>query len=122
MRALRHSLNLHNAWRHTFPHDRSFTYRATANGDHIKSCPDRIYTMEAVSNQILEWKTLINAVPMDHSLVMAKYAPKCAPIIGKGRWTWRLHTLNDVLLIAKVEEQGIQLMAELQRLQETNTL
>ena len=121
LRALRHSLNLHDAWRHAFPHDRSFTYRATANGNHIKSRLDRIYTTEAVSNQILEWKTLITAVPTDHSLVMAKYAPKCAPIVGKGRWTWRLHTLNDVLLIAKVEERGIQLMAELQRLQETNT-
>ena len=121
LRALQHSLNLHDAWRHAFPHDRSFTYRATANGNHIKSRLDRIYTTEAVSNQILEWKTLITAVPTDHSLVMAKYAPKCAPIVGKGRWTWRLHTLNDVLLIAKVEERGIQLMAELQRLQETNT-
>jgi hypothetical protein len=49
---------------------------------------------------------------------MAKYSPKNAPFVGKGRWTWCPHAMNDVLLMIQVEERGLTLRSELQKLHE----
>jgi hypothetical protein len=47
-----------------------------------------------VANQLIPltrgWKTEPAPVPTDHWLVSVKYAPKEAPMIGKGRWTMPL--------------------------------
>ena len=120
LRTLKHILDLQDSWRHTFPNERCFTYRANANGNPILSRLDRIYTARPINDQILEWKNLQTAVPTDHSLVMAKYSPTSAPFVGKGRWTWRSHALNDESLMDKVEERGILLRSELQKLHVAN--
>jgi hypothetical protein len=121
LRSLRHTLNLQDSWRHTFPNERSFTYRANVNGSQIQSRLDGIYTTSSINNQILEWKTLPTAVPTDHNLVVTKFSPKSAPYVGKGRWTWRSQALNDIFLMAEIEDRGILRRAELQKLQESNT-
>jgi exonuclease III len=36
LRILRHQLDIQDTWRHTFPEEQSFTYRANANGQHIQ--------------------------------------------------------------------------------------
>jgi exonuclease III len=122
LRSLRHTLNLQDSWRHTFPNERCFTYRANANGGQIQSRLDRIYTSNTISNHILEWKTQLSPVPTDHSLVMAKYTPKNSesPHVGKGRWTWRPHAMSNIRLLAQVEETGIQLRTDLEKLQTLN--
>ena len=121
LRNLRHILNIQDSWRISFPNERSFTYRANANGSQIQSRLDRIYTTSTVNDKILEWKTIQTAVPTDHSLVLAKFSPTSAPFIGKGRWTWRPQALNDIMLMDKIEDRGILLRSEIQRLQEMNT-
>jgi exonuclease III len=95
LRNLRHSLDLQDSWRHAFPNDRSFTYRANNNGNQIKSRLDRIYTSSAVVKHTFDWKTCLMAVPTDHWLVSTKYAPAEAPYIGKGRWTLQLTALEN---------------------------
>lgn len=85
LRDLRHRLDLQDTWRHAFPHDRSFTYRANCNGQQIKSRLDRIYTSSTAAKHTYGWKICQTAVPTDHWMVLAKYAPAEAPYIGKGR-------------------------------------
>ena len=121
LRNLRHILNLQDLWRNTFPTERNFTYRANTDSGQIQSRLDRIYTANTINNQILEWKTIISAVPTDHSLVLAKYSPKNAPLVGKGRWTWRPHALSHPPLMHQVEERSRLLRSELQKLQDLNT-
>lgn len=104
LRNLRHILNLQDSWRHSFPNEQSFTYHANTNSGQIQSCLDRIYTTNSINNQILEWETIISAVPADHSLMMAKYTPRNAPFVGKGRWTWNTNALNDIPLMFQIEK------------------
>lgn len=70
LRALCHTMKLQDSWRHSYPTERSFTYRANANSRQIQSWLDRIYTTNQISNQIMEWKTLLTTVTTDHSLVI----------------------------------------------------
>ena len=113
LRNLRHSLDLQDSWRHAFPHERSFTYRAHSNGQQIKSRLDRIYTTSAAAKHTFGWETCQTAVPTDHWMVLAKYAPAEAPFIGKGRWTWQIPSLEDKKLTKSVVERGMQLQTEL---------
>ena len=121
LRNLRHIWNLQDSWRHSHPNERCFTYRATANGNQIQSRLDRIYTTSSVNNQILEWRTEQTAVPTDHCLVTAKFSPKSAPFIGKGRWTWHAQALNNPIVMSQVEDRGFQLSEDLERIRVTGT-
>jgi exonuclease III len=80
-----HSLDLQDSWRHAFPHNRCFTYRANNNRQQIKSHLDRIYTSSTVAKHTFGWETCQTAMPTDHWMVLTKYAPANAPFIGKGR-------------------------------------
>ena len=113
IRNLRHSLDLQDTWRHAFPHERSFTYRAQSNGQQIKSRLDRIYTSSAAAKHTFGWKTCQTAVPTDHWMVLVKYAPADAPYIGKGRWTWQTSSLADKELTEEITKIGIRLQADL---------
>jgi exonuclease III len=113
LRNFRHSLDLQDSWRHAFPHDRCFTYRAHNNGLQIKSRLDRIYTSTTAAKHTFGWLTSQTAVPTDHWMVLTKYAPADAPFIGKGRWTWQLPSLEDKELIKKVVERGMHLQQNL---------
>ena len=46
-------------------------------------------------------------------MVSAKFAPRDAPDIGNGRWTWPLQSLSDETLIDKVAKCGITLQEKL---------
>jgi exonuclease III len=109
LRDLRHAWNIKDAWRHTNPSERAYTYRANSNGQHIMSWIDRIYTNEATSEQTYDWKITPSAVPTDHWMVSVKYTPREAPYIGKGRWTWPLDALNNDKLMDSIADQGTQL-------------
>lgn len=113
LRNLRHKLDLQDSWRHCFPHDRSFTYRANLNGQQIKSRLDRIYTSNLAAKHTFGWTTTQTAVPTDHWMVLTKYAPADAPFIGKGRWTWQISSLEDKKLIKEVIDRGIELQRQL---------
>ena len=91
----RQKWELQDTWRHTHPHDRCFTYRANANGQQIQSRLDRIYTSIETSRYTFDWEMCPTATPTDHWLVKVKYAPRNAPHIGSGRWTWPSASLQN---------------------------
>jgi hypothetical protein len=99
------------------PSEKSFTYRANANGQHIQSRLDRIYTNLATSELTYDWKTTPSAVPTDHWMVAVKYSPHDAPYIGRGRWTWPLDTLKNNKLINTIIDRGIQLQDDFNELE-----
>ena len=121
LRNLRHGLDLQDTWRHAFPYDRTFTYRANYNGQQIKSRLDRIYTSNSAAKHTFGWKICQTAVPTDHWMVLAKYAPAEAPYIGKGRWTWQTASLECKDLMKQVVQRGIKLQEDINRTQRDGT-
>ena len=55
---------------------------------------------------------------MDHCLVSLKFAPKDAPLIGNGRWTWYIPSLNEKPLLDDIIMKGKTLQAKLENLQD----
>ena len=66
--------------------------------------------------QTYEWSIGPTSIPTDHWLASVRYAPKSAPHIGKGRWTWPLKSLSNIKLIDKIEKLGITLQQEVRTL------
>jgi len=58
---------------------------------------------------------------MDHWLVAVKFAPKDAPLIGGGRWTWPLNARHDDPLIEKIIKKGIQAQIKIEEITNTPT-
>jgi hypothetical protein len=107
--------NIEDVWRRQNPTAREFTYRKQNNGEQSKSRLDRIYVKKALTKRTYNWNMKPSAVPTDHWMVQVKCAPKEAPYIGKGRWTWPLHLIDNEALLHKIEECGIKLLAEINR-------
>jgi exonuclease III len=116
LRDLRLSLDIQDLWRHLHPKAREFTYRATINGKQIKSRLDRIYVASNKTRHTYEWAIGPTSVPTDHWLASVRYAPKGAPHIGKGRWTWPLKSLNNIKLMERIEKKGMTLQQEVRSL------
>ena len=114
LRDIRHAWGIHDAWRITHPTEKTYTYRATANGQQIKSRLDRIYIARQASCMTFDWKTGPSPIPTDHWLVAVKYAPKDAPIIGKGRWTYPIAALKDENLVETIIARGVRLQYDLE--------
>jgi exonuclease III len=116
MRDFRLAMGVQDQWRHAYPKAREYTYRAIINEKPIKSRLDRIYINRDKAKYAFDWTIAPSSVPTDHWLVTLKYAPKGAPYIGKGRWTWPLRTLNDEKIIKGVVKEGMILQQQLSRL------
>jgi len=120
LRELRLAWNLEDTWRHFHPRECAYTYRATNNGQQIQSRLDRIYIAARLSPLTLDWKIEPSPVPTDHWLTKVKYAPNDAPFIGKGRWTWPLHSLNNERLLEAVSVRGTKFEEDLDYLKTHN--
>ena len=116
LRNLRQCLGLKDAWRHVFPNERNFTYRANNNGQQIKSRIDRIYSSDTAAKSSFDWKLKQMSVPTDHWMVQVKYTPTKVPFIGKGRWTWQLPELKNGELMEKIQVRGIKLQRDLKKI------
>lgn len=116
LRDVRREWNIQDSWRHVNPMAREFTYHANANGSHIQSRLDRIYTSKEAAKYVFDWQMKPSAVPTDHWLVKVKYAPRDAPFVGKGRWTWPLYLLENDPLMKKVERRGNKFLADVNKL------
>jgi hypothetical protein len=103
------------------PNARCFTYHANVNGNQIQSHLDRIYTAHQISQHIFDWQIKPSGVPTDHWLVKVKFAPRDAPYIGNGQWTWPLYMLENEDLMRKVNQRGIKLETDLIRINSENT-
>lgn len=116
LRNMRQCLGLEDSWRHAFPHDRNFTYRANTNEQAIKSRLDRIYTSKDTTKTIYDWKFTQTSVPTDHWMVSVKYTAPQAPFIGKGRWTMQIPAIQNGDLIDKIIDRGMILKTDLSNL------
>jgi hypothetical protein len=121
MREVRREWNIQDTWRHTHPDARCFTYRANVDGEQIQSRLDRIYTAHDISQHVFDWHIKPSGVPTDHWLVKVKFAPRDAPYIGNGRWTWPLYMMENEDLMSKVDQRGIRLETDLARINSENT-
>ena len=118
IRDFRLAMGVQDQWRHIYPKAREFTYRSITNGKPIKSRLDRIYINKECATYTFDWAIAPSSVPTDHWLVTLKYAPKDAPYIGKGRWTWPLRTLKDTNVIKRIAKEGMNLQRDLDNLRQ----
>lgn len=121
LRDTRFNWEVYDQWRHAHPNESLYTYRSTQNRTTSLSRLDRIYVAKKLTQMVFEWRAEPSAVPTDHWLVSLKFAPKDAPLIGNGRWTWYLPSLNKKTLIDKVIAKGIELQAKLSSLERGTT-
>ena len=117
LREFRLEAGVQDQWRHAYPKAREYTYRGMANGKPIKSRLDRIYVAKDKANFTFDWVIGPSTVPTDHWLVTVKYAPKKAPHIGKGRWTFPLRMLKDKEALEWIENRGRTLQEKVEDLQ-----
>ena len=66
---------------------------------------------------IFGWQAKPSVVPSDHWMISVKFAPKDAPLIENGRWTWYLPSINEKPLIDKIILQEIDLQRKLDNLE-----
>ena len=121
LREIRHNWELQDAWRHSHPTERSFTFCTNANGQQIQSRLDRIYTARGTSRHTYGWHMGPTPTPTDHWIVMTKYSPRDAPLIGPGRWTWPTPALRRNKLMMRVVARGIQLQDEIDKIKRDMT-
>src|SRR6266850_1786257 len=113
LRQLRLAWGMQDSWRHTFPTQREFTFRAHTNEHISESRLDRIYTSNRLDNLCFDWLHAPSPVSTDHWLVKVKYAPKDAPHVGPGRWTLPLYALENENLLCEIEKLGLTLQHHL---------
>jgi len=121
LRNLRQHWDIIDTWRAAHPNEIAFTYRANNNGQQIQSRLDRIYVARQIANHTFAWKMIPASVPTDHWLVQLKYAPVDTPVVGQGRWTWPLASLQKKELLDAIITKGRNLQSELDKLQTENT-
>jgi exonuclease III len=121
LREIRLSWGIQDQWRHAHPNEKLYTYRTHKDRKSILSRLDRIYSARKHSQMIFEWKAGPSAVPTDHWLVSLKFAPKDAPLIGDGRWTWYIPSLNEEPLLDEILANGKKLQAKLDSLHDGST-
>jgi hypothetical protein len=117
LRDIRLAWEVQDQWRHAHPNEKLYTYRYQKNEGMRLSRLDRIYSARKHAQSIFEWKAEPSEVPTDHWLVTLKFAPKDAPLIGNGRWTWYLPALESTHIINKIIDKGKELVAELDSLE-----
>jgi exonuclease III len=117
LRDIRLSWEIQDQWRHTHPTENLYTYRYQKNGEMRLSRLDRIYSARKHAREIFDWRAGPPETPTDHWLISLKYAPKDAPLIGSGRWTWHLPALEEKHLIEVIIKKGKELEEKLDQLE-----
>jgi ribonuclease HI len=121
LRTIKHAWGIQDHWRHAYPNDRVFTYRAPRGDGWIHSRLDRVYAARKHAPTLFEWKAGPTAIPTDHWIVSVKFATKDAPDIGKGRWTWPPQSLTDAELIKNIIKRGMAIQEKLDKLDRNET-
>lgn len=114
LRETRHTWGVQDQWRHDNPTGRIFTFRQLRERAYNHARLDRIYSANRHACNLFEWKAGPSAIPTDHCMVSVKFAPKDAPLIGSGRWTWPLTSIPNDALIDKVIRKGIQVQTRIE--------
>jgi len=121
LRNLQIAWDLQDVWRHLHPNTCTYTYRASLDDQQIHSRIDRIYIRKPLIPHTFGWEIKQSPIPTNHWMVKVKFAPRDAPYVGKGCWTWPLHSLTDGCLLNLISERGIQLQSDLDGLRTNST-
>jgi hypothetical protein len=105
LRNIRLKWEIQDSWRHAHQNVREFTYRTNTRERTAHLRLDRIYTAKH-QHHLFNWNHSPAIAHTDHWMVMVKYAPKDAPLVGEGRWSWPRATIEDNELIKKVVARG----------------
>jgi exonuclease III len=117
LREIRLLWEIQDQWRHAHPNKKQYTYRTVKDEKTIMSRLDRIYSSRQHTQKIFEWKSRPTTVPTDHCLVSLKFAPKDAPLIRNGHWTWFIPSLDEKPLIDKIMTHGKTIQMKFENLQ-----
>ncbi|EIW60553.1 DNase I-like protein [Trametes versicolor FP-101664 SS1] len=86
-------LSIVDGWRGANPLDKGFTYLQESTA--AQSRLDRIYVRRPMMKDCSEWCIVEPGIPTDHLMVAVAVENYKAPFIGKGRWVWPVHLLED---------------------------
>lgn len=109
-------LQLINGWHDTFLDTKAFSFaqEATLTQSHL----DRFYVSDKVCKTVREWQIESTGVPnTDHDLVLVRVAHANAPKIGKDRWAFPTHLLQDKTLRKIMHETEIAALDKINDLQ-----
>ncbi|KAJ3803759.1 hypothetical protein F5876DRAFT_54159, partial [Lentinula aff. lateritia] len=107
---LKHSLQLKDGWRNTYPLTLKYTYmQKRANLITRHSRLDRIYTTPSNMSQTFEWKIEQAGINTDHDMVSVRFTCETAPMTGKGRWIVPIHLLYDKAIQEFITVEGKKL-------------
>jgi len=112
LREVRHEWEIRDTWCWANLTENAFMYRAQTRSERIQARLDHIYISKKAEPFTFNWEIKESAIPTDHTMVSVRYAPKGAPIIGKGQWTMTLALLNNETLIEKIAKRGIEFQAK----------
>ena len=84
------------------------------------SCLNHIYAVKHLQQLLFGWKHSPTTIGTDHWMVLVKYAPKDAPHIGKGRWSWPRALLEDENLIKRLVVRGTILQTDIENWRKDN--
>ena len=103
---LKQILYVSDAWRNTFPAERSFTFTQDATSS--MSRIDRFYMTDLVAVSARDWNVSPSGIPgTDHQMLSVQVAHTNAPTIGRGRWTLKDHIIRDKKFRAFVISTGV---------------
>ncbi|KAJ7103017.1 hypothetical protein B0H15DRAFT_919002 [Mycena belliarum] len=110
-------LRLVDGWRDTFPTTRAYTYHQSEAQGGAQSRIDRIYVRRPILEHTFEWDIQTVGLDTDHRMVSVKLTTENAPSMGHGRWVWPAHLMSDKVLTTHIQEAGMKLQNELERIQ-----
>ena len=117
LREIQLEWGIQDQWRHAHPSKKEYTYCIIKNKKSRKSRLDRIYSARKHAQLVFDWKTEPTSVPTDHYLIFLKFAPKDAPLIGNGHWTWFIPSLNEEALLTEIVAKGKELQEKIKNSQ-----
>ncbi|KAJ7042636.1 Endonuclease/exonuclease/phosphatase, partial [Mycena alexandri] len=109
-------LGLIDGWRETYPTMCAYTYHQSEAQGGAQSRIDRILVKRGNFDNTFEWEIQTVGIETDHRMVSVKITTNEAPTIGHGRWVWPAYLIKDKMLAAHILEKGLELQAELEKL------
>ncbi|KJA26902.1 hypothetical protein HYPSUDRAFT_132204, partial [Hypholoma sublateritium FD-334 SS-4] len=89
------ALDMTDGWRETHPDTLQYTYSQSLRQGAAHSRIDRIYIRRDGLKFSNNWEISTPGIPTDHQLVSAQITDAVLPFIGKGRWVFPSHLINN---------------------------
>lgn len=89
------ALNMTDGWRETNPDTLQYTYSQSIRQGASHSRIDRIYVRRDGLKFSNSWDFSTPGIPTDHQMVSVQLTDAALPFIGKGRWVFPSHLINN---------------------------